>query len=199
MADNHKTIGSYDRIAPEYMEINRDRSVIQKSFDRFTHYLKTGDTIIDVGCGPGFDAAIFRDMGFTVFAMDRSFGMMDRGRREFGEIFVQADMRQLPFFNSAHGLWVNASLLHLERDDVPNTLCQFYLALKKGGILLVSVIKGAGEEWTTSPYGKDASRWFTYWEEEHLDTLLSAQQFEILESWSSMAPNRKWLVRICRK
>ena len=187
------------RIASDYLERNRDRSVIQESIDRFASHLKRGDIIVDVGCGPGFDAAIFRSKGFKVYALDRSTGMIDRGRREFQETFIQADMRHLPFHNKINGLWVFASLLHLQRDEVPDTLCKFYRTLQKEGIILISVIKGAGEGWDDCPYGGDTSRWFTYWEEEQLDILLHKANFLILDSWCSIAPKQKWLVRICKK
>lgn len=199
MRKNEITIQSYDKIANDYLERNRDRSVIQVDIDRFTKFLKSDDIIIDIGCGPGFDAAIFREKGFKVFALDRSTEMINRGRQEFHESFVQADMRHLPFRNRVNALWVNASLLHLQRKDVPGTLSEFYNALQKHGILFISVKEGKGEGWDSCSFDGDTSRWFTYWEDSQLDMLLHQKNFMILESWCNITPKVNWLVRICQK
>ena len=199
MFNSRTTIHSYDKIASAYLERNRNRTVIQEHMDRFTHHLKRGDIIIDVGCGPGFDTIILRSKGFKVFALDRSAEMIAKGRQEFQEAFVQADMRYLPFNNKINGLWVNASLLHLQRQEVSKTLCRFYQALLKEGILFISVKEGIGEGWDSCPYGGETPRWFTYWEEEQLDMLLKKEKFRIIESWSNAGTKGKWLIRICKK
>jgi ubiquinone/menaquinone biosynthesis C-methylase UbiE len=199
MFNNKITIQSYDKIANDYLERNRDRTILKEHIDRFMNHLKSNDVIIDVGCGPGFDAAIFHAKDYKVFALDRSTEMINRGRQEFQESFVQADMRHLPFFNKVNALWVNASIIHLQRKYVPETLSEFHQSLQEEGILFISVKEGKGEGWDSCSFGGDTPRWFTYWEEDQLDMLLHKANFMILESWCDITPKVNWLVRICQK
>ncbi len=110
---------------------------------------------------------------------------------------VQADMRALPVRRGAHGLWANASLLHIERDEVPRTLSEFRRVLMHGGWLFLSLKDGEGAGWDAR-WGPEAPRWFTYWSGEALDSALHAAGFDVRERLDSELNGQRWLVRIAR-
>ena len=197
-----RTIQSYNRIAPDYLDRWRVRSVTKEHSQRFVSLLVeqgvTDHPIIDVGCGPGFDAAVLRESGLQVVGLDLSLGMMQAGRSEFPGDFVLADMRCLPLGPSAGGLWVSASLLHLPREDVPAAFHGFARTLIPGGVLYLAVKQGHGEEWTQESYGRPEPRHFTYWLAGELDSHLDEAGFNIVESATNPSesnPNAFWLVR----
>jgi SAM-dependent methyltransferase len=189
------TIQTYDRIAEVYLERNRNRNPILDDLNRFALYLESGNLILDVGCGPGFDAELLREKGYRVVGVEFSNQMINVGKCYFPGNFIRADMVHLPFREGIDGLWVNASLLHIERDAVSQTLQGFYRTLKSGGILYVSVQKGAGEKWRLGAYGEPVSRWFTYWQAEDLKKAVANVGFEILD----ICMNEQWLKCFARK
>ena len=100
IAASARTTATYDEIAPIYYEKWHDRSAIEEHLRRFVGMLRaynlTALPVVDVGCGPGFDAAYFRGTGLRTIGLDLSPAMMAAGRPEFGGDYVQADMRHLP-------------------------------------------------------------------------------------------------------
>jgi len=56
MNPNQTTIASYDQVAEQYVARNHDRSVINESLNRFANYVTPDGLVLDIGCGPGFDA-----------------------------------------------------------------------------------------------------------------------------------------------
>ena len=195
-----QTRASYDLLAPRYSEVRRDRSVVQPYLDRFASLLPPGSLVLDVGCGPGFDAAALRERGLRVIGLDRSSGMLHSGLAEWPGPRVQADMRALPIGSGVNGLWVSASLLHLERADVPGALGGFRRLLAPGGWLYLSVkarVKGgSGGSWDEKPYGVDLPRWFTYWSGEELDAALERAGFDVAERRDSRIGGQHWIVRM---
>ena len=190
-----ETVRRYDATAERYLERTIDRELIRVNLERFTDCLPPGGLVLDIGCGPGFDAALLRSAGFRAVGVDLSSAMITLGRERFPGRFVRADMRQLPFCQVADGLWVNASLLHLLRKDVPGTLAQFWTALKHGGILFLTVKDGTGEGWDNRASRRDTTRWFTYWEASALENVVVEAGFETVRVWS----NGQWVKCIAKK
>ena len=200
-ATRANTTTTYDAVANQYHERWRDRTVIREHIDRFAAMLVAYDLneqlVLDVGCGPGFDAAILRNLGLRVAGVDLSLGMLMVGRREYPGHYLQADMRHLPVAPCIGGLWVSASLLHLNRQDVPATLERFAGALIPGGLLYLSLKIGKGDGWDDKLY--DRPRHFTYWRPEELDPLLEAVGLQQIDGWEEDGEIERWLVRFARK
>jgi SAM-dependent methyltransferase len=196
------TMSTYDQIATDYAERWQDRGVLHADMERFVTLLPMGGLVCDVGCGPGFDTAVLRQKGLNVIGLDRSWGMMQAGRMEHGIVapFVQVDMRDLPLGKTAvNGLWVCASLLHLPREEVPQTVQDFARILKPSGILYLSVKMGDDAKWTSTPFNDDLSRFFTYWQPETLDPLLHQAGFTIIDGWEKQGSRDRWLVRFAQR
>jgi SAM-dependent methyltransferase len=198
-----RTIQSYDRIVADYLLRWRDRSNMANMVERFISYLPTNGRrrpmVADIGCGPGFDAAVLRDRGLFVVGLDLSAGMLLAGRSHYPVPFVQADMRHLPLASVFDGLWVNASLLHLPRWDAPATLLGFARILRPGGCLFLSLKQGQGESWEPQAFGRDEPRFFTYWHSNEIDALLCQAGFTICSNEREAPdPSSPWLVRFAQ-
>jgi ubiquinone/menaquinone biosynthesis C-methylase UbiE len=191
------TRDTYDRIAPQFLAKTRRRELIGDEFGAFARALEPGARVLDVGAGPGFDASALAARGFRTFAVDLSRGMLDVGRAEFPAPRAQCDMRRLPMSDGCmDGVWANASLLHLSREDASLALREFRRVLRVGGVLHVSVKVGTDEGFETSRYG--APRWFTKWTAEALDARIRAAGFDIQEGALRERTTDTWLVRLAR-
>jgi ubiquinone/menaquinone biosynthesis C-methylase UbiE len=186
---------TYDAIGARFIENARDRAAMNPWLDRFAAALPQGALVVDVGAGPGMDTADLRQRGLRAMAVDFSLGMLRAGRREFPGLRVQADARRLPFPTaSLSGVWANASLLHLSRDDVRLALTEIRRVLRSPGLFYMSVKQGEGAETESIRYG--LPRFFQYWTETELDAALDAAGFAIDARQVYDGPRAAWLVRL---
>jgi ubiquinone/menaquinone biosynthesis C-methylase UbiE len=190
---------SYDVIAPEFLARTRDRSKTSHWLDAFASALPPNALVLDVGGGPGFDAAELRQRGLRAVTLDYSMGMLRAGCAEFPGDRLRADMLKLPVADgSIDGIYANACLLHIERAKLDAVLAGFRRALLPGGVLHVSVKQGDGAGWERRRYGSGAPRWFTYWRAEPLDEVLARSGFRVIQRASRRGTEDSWLVRLAR-
>jgi ubiquinone/menaquinone biosynthesis C-methylase UbiE len=190
------TIRTYDAVASRYLEIRRDGSFETDWLRSFVDYLPVGSTVLDLGSGPGRDAAELRRQGVNPICLDRSIGMLRTGEREYPNPRILGDMLRLPLRDSSvAGVWANASLLHLSPEGLERGLSEISRVLAPKGSLYVSVKEGAGAEWETKRYGE--RRWFQYWSGLDLDRTVEAAGFGIARSGNEKTSANSWLVRLC--
>lgn len=191
-----ETRETYERIADTYFARRQDRSSVSGFLDQFVDGL-TGDRVLDVGCGPGFETKALADRGLRAVGFDLSLSMLRVSKSTYGCPVVQGDMRHLPFLERFDGVWACASLLHLPRADAPAALRSFHDALRAGGLLYVAVKRGIGEGIDTKPFGEP--RFFTYWQDEPFDREIAAAGFEIVQGLDVGGPEDLMLQRYARK
>lgn len=190
-----ETRRTYDAIGARFLENARDRSAFIPWFDRFGRELPPGAFVLDVGAGPGLDSGELRRRGLRALSIDLSLGMLRAGAVEAPGPRLQADARRLPIASHAvAGVWANASLLHLSRDDAAVALAGLRRVLRPGGLLFVNVKQGVGAEWETARYGKQ--RFFQYWTGPELDAALDRAGFQVLDAVTGEGPRNTWLVRL---
>ncbi|MGQ5516276.1 class I SAM-dependent methyltransferase [Halococcus saccharolyticus] len=167
------TVATYERVAPEYRERHADRSVIADAIETFLGALDgiDGDRVLDVGCGPGWESATFREHGLDVTAIDLSRSFLDAtGEVASGASRARMDMRTLGVAErSVDGLWACASFLHVPHADASDTLREFRRVLRPNGVFFCAVARGEGERTRGGEtYGERDERHFTLYTPEKL-------------------------------
>lgn len=213
MVTPNRTIETYNRIAPVYARETLDRQPLTADYGRFLSLLEDEHgqisrdyPLLDVGCGPGYDAGHFVASGWRTIGVDLSLNMIMLGRQLkpalTAQEFIQATMAHLPFAaTSVAGIWLCASLLHIPKDKVPAVLLELNRVLLPRGVMCLSVKEGEGELWTKISYGEAEPRFFALWQAETLDPVLEAAGFEIIAGWKNDSPvsDTRWLVRLVQK
>lgn len=185
--DQHikSTVAVYNSIAAQYaVEIEAHAPEAERV--RFCQLVKPESCILDVGCGPGRDAAYFETKGYQVAGVDLSDSLLAIARKVAANAeFYKMDMRSLTFpDNSYDAIWCCAALLHLKRAEIPSVLQTFFKILKPGGILFILVKEGEKEGFFIEPSIKDKSRYYTYFTLTELKKLLSESTFNVLDIYS---------------
>lgn len=177
------TRGTYDKIASKWAERHFDFSVMERQYSDFMKYRSPGSLILDVGCGPGRDVKYFMEKGFKVIGIDFSDGMLAEARKRVPEgDFRKMDMRNLNFpDNQFDGIWCCSSFLHIPKSDAKGVLEQFRRILKNCGILYMRTREGKGEEIGEDEAGN--KRFFAYYLQEELMSMLGGMDFQLLESY----------------
>lgn len=196
------TMKTYEHIARLYAETHSVFVVPpfwRERMQRFSEAVRNspayqqnaGFPLVDIGCGPGRDALLLAQMGFTVLGTDLSEAMLDEARKRTHEqpgveriTFQRMDMRHLELSDaSCAGLWVSASFLHIPKSENLAVLLEFARVLPSGGpITLLVKERDAGE---AERYEKQrqtgTTRFFARYNGAELWMLLEQAGFQVWE------------------
>jgi ubiquinone/menaquinone biosynthesis C-methylase UbiE len=204
-----QTIAAYDMVAKRFADRWFDLR-LEEPMSRFTGRLRPGARVLDVGCGPGRDAAWLAELGFDAGGMDLSFGMLLEGwARGVSVPLIQADMRQLPFRRgSFQGLWVCASFLHIPKEQAGDALRELSRVVHPGHIYLAVKNTEGGpsdahsdgsEEWVEDDKGHRF--FFAYYTPSEIELLVERNGFEVLhcgENPDQSGRSRPWINVLAR-
>ncbi|MFI5266571.1 MAG: class I SAM-dependent DNA methyltransferase [Chloroflexota bacterium] len=143
-----------------------------------------GQRVLDLGCGPGHDAARMQRHGLCVSGVDLSEGMVRRARRKGIDARV-LDYQALDFpEESFDGVWAARSLQHMPKAELPSVLSTIHSFLKRGGRFYLTVYEGDGEgllETDLDYY--TAQRYFAFYRHPELRAILEAARFHVYREW----------------
>jgi len=151
-----RTLGHYRRNAERFRDGTQDHDVrqnIDALLDRIVGVPPF--TILDFGCGPGRDLVTFTRLGHVAVGLDGAGPCVDMARAGSGckvwlQDFLKLDLPPCRF----DGIFANASLFHVPRQELPRVLAELRAALKPGGVLFSSNPRGDDVEgWSGNRYG----------------------------------------------
>ncbi|WP_095067299.1 bifunctional 2-polyprenyl-6-hydroxyphenol methylase/3-demethylubiquinol 3-O-methyltransferase UbiG [Pseudomonas sp. Irchel 3A18] len=158
------TVGHYNQVAEDFREGTRDHDVSQNIAALLRHIQgPTPWQILDFGCGPGRDLKTFSAMGHVAVGLDGSeeFARMareDSGCEVLHQNFLELDLPLARF----DGIFANAVLFHIPKQELPKVLRQLHATLKPDGVLFSSNPRGQNQEgWKGERYGSyhDLESW----------------------------------------
>ncbi len=148
----------------------------------------------DLGCGPGRDVLALRARGYRVAGLDLSPAMLRETPAAGRHTLTVAELRMLPLAAGAlDGVTAIASLLHLPKCGLPAALAEVRRVLRPGGVALLSLKRGQGEEVETAAYG--VPRFYAYYGADELRGHLTAAALTVLD----LSADDGWLTAVAGK
>lgn len=176
MSTDRETLAAYAARIDDYRNMASESAQRNEFRDAFIAALPTDARVLDLGCGPGHDAAAMADAGLDVIAMDASPEMIAVASAIAGLTTRLASFADLSDVAAFDGVWASFSLLHAPRAEFPAHLGNIFRALKPGGLFMIGMKTGIGE-------ARDAlGRYYTYYEVKELTDLLQAAGFNVTTS-----------------
>ena len=180
------TVAAYDASAEAY----RDGTVTMPAalgdlVSRFVARVPAGSRVLEIGSGPGRDAAALESLGLSVRRTDISPGFVEllAAAGHPADVLdpLTDDLADPERGGAAYdGVWASACLLHVARADLPVVLRRLAEATRAGGSLHVSLKEGDGEAWST--HGNVAApRLFVFWREQPLRAALEEAGWSVDE------------------
>jgi SAM-dependent methyltransferase len=194
-----KTLAYYDERADEFWQGTRNHDVSQ-NIDALLRHVRGPRPlrILDFGCGPGRDLVAFRGLGHEPIGLEGSPALAAMARKHSGcEVWEQDFLALALPRERFDGIFANASLFHVPRENLPRVLGELRATLKPGGVLFASNPRGDNEEgWNRGRYGvyHDLASWRAF---------LDAAGFSELEHYYRPAglplERQPWLATVWRR
>ena len=194
-----KTLAHYGERAAEFWNGTRDHDVKQNIEALLRHIQGVPPfTVLDFGCGPGRDLQTFTRMGHIAVGLDGCERFAQMAREDSGCEVLQQDFLKLNLPSERFdGIFANAVLFHIPKQELPRVLTQLHGALKPGGVLFSSNPRGDNRE------GWNGPRYGSYHDVEAWQSLLTTAGFVELEHYYRPAglprEQQPWLASVWRK
>ena len=191
-----KTIDYYNKHAEKFTASTFE--VDMKSlYQPFLAELPEGARILDVGCGSGRDTLAFKDKGYQVEAIDYSAELVKKAKELTGIEVRQQSFYELNESEKYDGIWACASLLHCDRDFLPEVMGHIFKALKPNGVCYMSFKYGKTDR------EKDGRSFTDLNEQQAQELLKQIDQALLLQQWITIdkRPDRdeEWLNVLWKK
>ncbi len=197
-----ETVRFYDRYTREYERVGGYRTFISDHLNRemrtFVSALP-GKKVLDLGSGPGRDALFLKRKGLNPLCVDLSSEMVKQCKRK-GLKARQMDIENLDFRNeSFDGIWAYASLVHIPKQRIYNSIVRIRELLKPEGLLFLGMVEGRREKIYESKTKPGIKRFFSLYTNRELQDILR-EYFEIVAFKKfTTSNNQTYLNYICQK
>jgi 2-polyprenyl-3-methyl-5-hydroxy-6-metoxy-1,4-benzoquinol methylase len=188
------TVAAYDGAAEPYSDASWEiDDAFGAGLDSYASAVGAGGTVLEIGSAGGRDAIALEERGLKVRRTDvtPAFVELMRSRGYDADLL---DPLTDDLGGPYDGVWANATLLHVAREDLPTVLRNLAAATRPGGVLAMSLKEGDGEEW--SVHGRvQAPRRFVYWREAPLRAVLLDAGWRVRELTHETGGNgQEWLM-----
>lgn len=156
------TLNHYENTSENFWLGTKDHDVTQNYEALLGAMPKSkGLRILDFGCGPGRDLIYFKSQGHLPTGLDGTLAFCEMARQLSGCPVLHQNFLQLNLSpGSFDGIFANASLFHIPRQEFARVLKELHEALVPNGILFSSNPRGQGESFSNGRYAH-----YMEWEE----------------------------------
>lgn len=191
---------TYNRIAEAWHNDHTADDWWIEGTNTFLSMLPQGGTVLDVGCGSGSKTKYISERGCTVTGIDFSEKLLEIAREEAPMAkFALLPMENLEQLNEKFdGVFVQASLLHIPKNEAADVVKKMAEHLNPGGHLYIAVKevkegKPDEEIKTEDDYGYPYERFFSYFRKSELESYMAQAGLKVV--WKEAKPTGRttWL------
>ena len=193
-----ETLRAYEQRADRYFDASAPAvsAEVAGLLDAVVARLRPGSHVLEVGTGPGREAAYLEERGLHVDRTDATAAFVERLRAN-GHDARLLDVRDGNLGGPYDAVLANAVLLHLDRAQARLAVEACRQAVRPGGLFALTLKDGDGESWSDAKLG--APRWFVYWREEALRAQLSEAGWRVLDLRHVPDRTEPWLHTLCER
>ena len=181
-------VNSYEKYAHERASHSPDEFKVQERSE-FLKFLEAEEreTLLEIGCGPGWDAQFFQSQGLRVLAVDNTPTMVNL-TAEKGIAAQVLDCYDLDQINERFdAVYTMNCLLHIPKQDFDRILLLISRRLNDNGLMYLGIWGDQNFEGIWEQDGYEPKRFFSFWKVEALLEVL--QRSFKLEYYRRLEPH----------
>lgn len=194
---------SYDDNADQFASFAKVfRGKLENWIGEFADQINKEDQILDVGCGAGRDAEFLIKHNLKVTGIDNSTSLIEIAKSKVPKAaFFVMDFEEMAMPNNGFGgIWANASLVHVPKENVLPVLKNLYELLKEDGVFYSTWRVGNEEKFTNEKRGEGKlRRFYAYYQPEDLVSLVQKAGFKEVSFELDEIETGKWVLIKARK
>ena len=184
------TVASYEAASDRYLNASAPPTGPVLAFlDAFAELVGTG-VVLELGSGPGWDAARLEARGLRVERTDAATSFVER-LRALGHQARVLDVRSEDYGGPYDAVLADAVLLHLSREQFVAALRSARSAVHGEGLLGLTLKEGDGNGWSHAKV--DLPRYFTYWREPVVREALVSSGWRVVSIKHVPGRSEPWL------
>lgn len=131
---------AYEPAAEQYASQQDDPKMRTRCRELFLQSL-SGEKVLDIGCGPGHDAAELHNADCDVTAIDLCEAFLKYGKQRYPNINFKCMNLKEPIFspNTFDGVIGMFCLCHVAHDEISDVIARYFKILKSEGSILVAL------------------------------------------------------------
>lgn len=178
----NKTVFAYNNAAEKYEKKFSQYDEYLKQISTFADFFKPGQSILDLGCGPGLNARIFTDKRLSVTGVDNSSEMINLARKNCPEgDFQLASATDFLPKNRYDGVCLSFIIVHLETGKVVELLQRVSGFIKPEGKLYISFMAGKEPGYEKTSFSEN-EMYFNYFDKDFIISTLEENGFSLNSS-----------------
>ena len=197
---------TYNYIAEDWTKDHENDTWWIACTDKFASYLKQGRSVLDVGCASGMKSEYLAKKGFVVTGVDFSGKMIELAQKRMPSrfFFVRDINEPLNLKSKFDGIFAQAVLLHVPKNNIKKVLGNLLELLKSNGYIYIAVKKvneGQIEEQVIkeNDYGYEYERFFSFYTLDEMRGYLEEFGLKIVYSDVISTGKTEWIQVIAQK
>ena len=172
MKFDKQTIEFYNTNAKKYSSYSYLHEK-DKLYQKFLNYLPEKGSILDAGCGAGWDTKFFLSNGYLVTAFDASIKLLEVVGMHKNLEKIESDFLNFKCENIFDGIWASFSLQHLPKNDFKPALKLLKNFLSEAGFFYIGIHEGNKEIRDT------LGRYYSYYGESEISGIIQSLNLRI--------------------
>ncbi|NQT60494.1 MAG: class I SAM-dependent methyltransferase [Bacteroidetes bacterium] len=178
----NKTVFAYNKAAKNYEEKFSQYDEYLKQISHFSDLFSRGQTILDLGCGPGLNTGIFSQKGLSVTGVDNSSEMIRLAKTNCPEGFFQhTSVTDFLTQKKFDGICLSFIIVHLETDKVVEFLQRISRYIQPEGKLYISFMSGKKPGYEKTSFSENEI-YFNYFDKDFIISVLEDNGFILISS-----------------
>ena len=173
MKFDKQTIEFYNENAHKYSSYSYAHEK-DELYQRFLNCLPEKGSILDAGCGAGWDTKFFLSNGYFVTALDASVKLLEVIEIHKNLTKIESDFLNFESETIFDGIWASFSLQHLPKNDFKPALKLLKNSLSETGFFYIGIHEGNKEIRDT------LGRYYSYYAESEIRGIILSLNLKIL-------------------
>lgn len=177
----NKTQEAYNSYAGKYESKFAGYDIYKKHIAYFAGLLKKGSPILDIGCGPGINAALMTEKGHKVTGIDFSSAMIELAQKNCPDgTFSVKKVEEFESSEQFNALCLSFIIVHLKDEETESLISKLPGLVSPDGLVYISFMTGKPPGYETTSFS-EKEIFFNYYDPHEIIKKFERAGFSLID------------------